>query len=128
MSSVWICRPLRGYKLYAPKGVGALYIRSGTRLESPIHLAPDTEKSGRRAGTESALLATALGTASTLAADLASMEAARHLRDQLWKGFSRSGFGQRVVLNGHPERRLPNTLNVSFVGHTGSDILCRDEG
>jgi cysteine desulfurase len=111
---------IAGHKLYAPKGVGALYIRSGTRLESLIHGAG--HESGRRAGTESALLATALGTASSLAADLGSMETTRDLRDELWKGLE-DRFGKRVVLNGHPERRLPNTLNVSFVGYTGADIL-----
>jgi cysteine desulfurase len=111
---------IAGHKLYAPKGVGALYIRAGTRLESLIHGAG--HESGRRAGTESALLATALGTASALAADLNSTDVTRRLRDELWQGL-KERCGDRVVLNGHPERRLPNTLNVSFVGHTGADIL-----
>lgn len=111
---------IAGHKLYAPKGVGALYVRSGTRLEPLIHGAG--HESGRRAGTESALLASALGTASTLAAELGSMRVVRELRDQLWKGLQ-DRLGSSVVLNGHPERRLPNTLNVSFVGHTGGDIL-----
>ena len=111
---------IAGHKLYAPKGVGALYIRSGTRLEPLIHGAG--HESGRRAGTESALLATALGTASVLASDLTSMDITRGLRDQLWRGLE-DRCGDHVVLNGHPERRLPNTLNVSFVGYTGADIL-----
>jgi cysteine desulfurase len=111
---------IAGHKLYAPKGVGALYVRSGTRLEPLIHGAG--HESGRRAGTESALLASALGAASILAADLGSMSATRKLRDQLWQGLEER-FGNGVVLNGHPERRLPNTLNVSFIGHTGADIL-----
>ena len=111
---------IAGHKLYAPKGVGALYVRSGTRLEPLIHGAG--HESGRRAGTESALLATALGTACTLAADLTPMETSRQLRDQLWQGLKERR-GSRLVLNGHPERRLPNTLNVSFVGHTGAEIL-----
>jgi cysteine desulfurase len=111
---------IAGHKLYAPKGVGALYIRSGTRLEPLVHGAG--HEGGRRAGTESALLATALGTACTLAADLTSMSATRERRDRLLSGFEKR-FGHRIVLNGHPERRLPNTLNVSFVGHTGADIL-----
>ena len=111
---------IAGHKLYAPKGVGALYIRSGTHLESLIHGAG--HESGRRAGTESALLATALGTASDLAANLNSTDMTRRLRDELWQRL-KGHCGARVVLNGHPERRLPNTLNVSFVGHTGADIL-----
>lgn len=115
---------IAGHKLYAPKGVGALYVRAGTRLEPLIHGAG--HESGRRAGTESALLATALGTASTLAADLSSIHTTRDLCDQLWKGLE-DHFGNRVVLNGHPERRLPNTLNVSFVGYTGADILAAVE-
>ena len=109
---------IAGHKLYA-KGVGALYVRAGTRLEPLIHGAG--HESGRRAGTKSALLATALGTASQLAADSA-IHTTCELRDQLWNGF-KDRLGTRVVLNGHPERRLPNTLNVSFVGHTGADIL-----
>ena len=111
---------IAGHKLYAPKGVGVLYIRSGTRLEPLIHGAG--HESGRRAGTESALLAAALGTACTLAADLTSMDVTRRLRDELWQGLQ-DRCGDRVVLNGHPHHRLPNTLNVSFVGHTGADIL-----
>lgn len=111
---------IAGHKLYAPKGVGALYMRSGTRLEPLIHGAG--HESGRRAGTESALLATALGAACAVATDLTSMQNTRYLRDQLWKGLT-DHLGSRVVLNGHPEHRLPNTLNVSFVGHTGADIL-----
>jgi cysteine desulfurase len=46
----------------------------------------------------------------------------RHLRDRLWDRL-RVGLGIRVVLNGHPTERLPNTLNVNFVGHTGSELL-----
>jgi cysteine desulfurase len=111
---------IAGHKLYAPKGVGALYVRSGTRLEPLIHGAG--HESGRRAGTESALLATALGTASVLAANLNSIDTTRRFRDELWQGL-KDHCGSRVVLNGHPELRLPNTLNVSFVGHTGADIL-----
>jgi cysteine desulfurase len=111
---------IAGHKLYAPKGVGALYVRSGTPLESLIHGAG--HESGRRAGTESALLATALGTACALAADLGPTQAIRQLRDQLWNELE-GHCADRVVINGHAERRLPNTLNVSFLGYTGADIL-----
>ena len=60
--------------------------------------------------------------ACAVAGNLGSMEAVRGLRDQLWAAL-RARLGARVVLNGHAERRLPNTLNVSFVGRSGSDIL-----
>lgn len=109
-----------GHKLYAPKGIGALYIRRGVRLEPFVHGAG--HESGRRAGTESALLDAALGEASALAADLAPVERVRALRDRLWDGI-RARFGDGVVLNGHPTERLPNTLNVSFVGRPGADVI-----
>jgi cysteine desulfurase len=114
-----------GHKLYAPKGVGALYVRRGTALEPLIHGAG--HEGGRRAGTESALMAVGLGTACALARDLAPMQRIRALRDRLWQTM-RQRFGDRVVLNGHPERRLPNTLNVSFVGRVGAEILDRLDG
>ena len=111
---------IAGHKLYAPKGVGALYVRRGLELEPLIHGAG--HESGRRAGTESALLAVGLGTACAMAADFASMDRIRALRDRLWKALE-DEFGDGVALNGHHTRRLPNTLNVSFVGRIGADIL-----
>ena len=114
-----------GHKLYAPKGVGALYVRYGTPLEPLIH--GGGHEGGRRAGTESALLAVGLGAAAGLAQDLAPMERVRALRDRLWDSL-RQSFGNRVVLNGHPQHRLPNTLNVSFVGQIGAELLARLEG
>ena len=107
-----------GHKLYAPKGVGALYVRRGVNLDSLIHGAG--HESGRRAGTENVPYLAALGKACELARE--SLPAAttrlRQLRDRLWERL-RAGLGERVVLNGHPERRLPNTLNANFVGHVG---------
>jgi cysteine desulfurase len=111
---------IAGHKLYAPKGVGALYVRRGVRLEPLIHGA--SHEAGRRAGTESALLVAALGAACELAADLGPMDEVRRLRDLFW-GLLQTRFGERVVLNGHPVHRLPNTLSVSFVGRVGADIL-----
>ena len=116
---------IAGHKLYAPKGVGALYVRRGVTLEPLIHGAG--HESGRRAGTESILLAAALGEACELAADLRPLEETRRLRDRLWDGL-RTRFGEGVVLNGHPTDRLPNTLNVSFVGRVGADILAALDG
>ncbi len=111
---------IAGHKLYAPKGIGALYIRNRRPLAPLIHGAG--HEAGRRAGTESALLAAALGQACTLARDLAPMQEIRRLRDLFWT-LLREEFGTGVVLNGHPDQRLPNTLNISFVGRVGTDIL-----
>lgn len=111
---------IAGHKLYAPKGVGALYVRRGVMLEPLIHGAG--HEAGRRAGTESALLAAGLGEACSLACDLQPMNRVQALRDRLWADLH-ARFGAGVVLNGHPEQRLPNTLNVAFVGRVGADIL-----
>ena len=111
---------MAGHKFHAPKGIGALYIRDGVELEPFIHGAG--HESGRRAGTESAMLTAALGMAAGLAADLAPMAEVQRLRDRFWAAL-KDAFGDRVVLNGHPERRLPNTLNVAFVGRVGTEIL-----
>jgi cysteine desulfurase len=114
-----------GHKLYAPKGVGALYVRSGTRLEPLIHGA--AHEGGRRAGTESAILAAALGTACSLARDSVPLEDVRRLRDEFWASL-KERFGERVVRNGHTERCLPNTLNVSFIECVGADVLAALDG
>jgi cysteine desulfurase len=116
---------IAGHKLYAPKGVGALYVRRGTPLEPLIHGAG--HEGGMRAGTESALLAVGLGRACALARDLAPMERVGALCDQFWQRLQ-AHFGDRVALNGHPDHRLPNTLNVSFVGHVGAEILAKLDG
>ena len=111
---------IAGHKIYAPKGIGALYIREGNVLEPLIHGAG--HELGRRAGTESTLLAAALGAACELASDLSGMAKIAALRDRLWAGLKQN-CGDQVVLNGHPEKRLPNTLNVSFVGHMANELL-----
>ena len=111
-----------GHKMYAPKGIGALFVRSGLTVEPLIHGAG--HEGARRAGTESAMLAAALGKACELARIGPEIEPIRTLRDAFWSRL-RSAFGDRVVLNGHPERRLPNTLNVSFRGERGADLLSK---
>jgi len=116
---------IAGHKLYAPKGVGALYVRRGVKLESLIH--GGGHEGGRRAGTESALLATGLGAACELGQDLEWTLRARELRDDLWDSLG-DRFGDRVTLNGHPEHRLPNTLNVNFAGYRGAEILAALDG
>lgn len=113
------------HKFYGPKGVGALYVRNGLKLEPLIH--GGEQQGGQRAGTESALLAVGLGKACELAQDLSTAERARGLRDLFWQQLQ-AAFGSGVVLNGHERHRLPNTLNVSFIGHRGSEILARLNG
>jgi cysteine desulfurase len=111
-----------GHKLYAPKGVGVLFVRSGVRLEPLIHGA--SHEAGRRAGTENVPYIVCLGTACELARNSLpqATERLRQLRDRLWERL-RAGLGEKVVFNGHREHRLPNTLNVNFVGQVGVDLL-----
>ncbi len=111
-----------GHKFCAPKGVGALYVRSGTPLTPLLHGAP--HEGGRRAGTESPLLAIGLGAACALAASRPDGERVRALRDRFWDELH-EWLGERVVRNGHPTETLPNTLNVSFAGVRGGDLLRR---
>lgn len=112
---------IAGHKLYAPKGVGALYLRAGVKLEPLIHGAG--HEAGRRAGTENVLLDAALGAACQAAQAWMGMPGVRELRDLFWDSLRESFDG--LVLNGHPIERLPNTLNVSFPGKSGSAILDR---
>jgi len=116
---------IAGHKLYAPKGIGALYVRAGIALEPLVHGAG--HEGGRRAGTESTLLAAGLGAACALTGDLSGMERIKALRDRFWDAL-RGRCGDGVALNGDAERRLPNTLNVSFVGRVGADILAALDG
>lgn len=111
-----------GHKLYGPKGVGALFIREGVALEPLTHGAG--HEAGRRAGTENILEIVGLGGACELAQDWIDDDQVRSLRDEFWN-MLQERFGDRVVLNGHPTHRLPNTLNVSFLGHHGYEILAR---
>lgn len=110
-----------GHKLYAPKGIGALYVRGGVRLEPLVHGAG--HESGRRAGTENILEIVGLGAAAELARrDLGTLaERLRELTDRLWSGLCRQ-VGE-VYRNSHPTECLPNTLNVSFGGLYGDEIL-----
>ncbi|MBN1341780.1 MAG: cysteine desulfurase [Phycisphaerae bacterium] len=114
-----------GHKVYAPKGVGALYVRRGVTIEPLVHGAG--HESGRRAGTENVLLDVGLGAACEVAGEWVGMPQVRRLRDRFWE-MLREALGDRVVLNGHPTERLPNTLNVSFVGQIGADVLSRLDG
>ncbi|MBU0639120.1 MAG: selenide, water dikinase SelD [Planctomycetes bacterium] len=110
-----------GHKLYAPKGVGALYVRTGVRPQKLIFGA-DHER-GWRAGTENVLEVVGLGKACELVAQQLEQRAEhmRTLRDRLHEAL-RAEFPD-VRLNGHPEQRLPNTLSLSFRGIEANVIL-----
>jgi len=110
-----------GHKLYAPKGVGALFVRRGLRLEPLIHGAG--HEGGRRAGTENVASIVGLGEACRLAGEGLAEEASRlrSLRDRLHEGLTAQA--GPVRLNGHPSERLPNTLNVSFAGIEANALL-----
>ncbi|WP_433726625.1 cysteine desulfurase family protein [Nocardia sp. CA-129566] len=117
-----------GHKMYAPKGIGALYIRDGIDLEPVIY--GGGQEHGLRAGTENVALAAGFGAAAELAAaDLAAGAGQRlaRLRDQLHQRLAEALPG-RVHLNGAPEHRLPNTLNVSIDGIRGHDLLAAAPG
>jgi cysteine desulfurase len=110
-----------GHKLYGPKGIGALYIRRGVRLEKFIHGA-DHERN-LRAGTENVLEIVGLGEACAMVTERLD-EYAVHMkktRDRLEAGLLER-FPQLRV-NGHRERRLPNTLSVSFPGLEANTIV-----
>ena len=114
---------IAGHKVYAPKGVGALYIRSGTALAKQLHGAD--HESDRRPGTENVLSIVALGRACALAARDLDKNAAHFLamRDRLHDAFV-AALGDPVFrLNGHPEKRLPNTLSLSFRGIEANTLL-----
>jgi cysteine sulfinate desulfinase/cysteine desulfurase-like protein len=112
---------IAGHKLYAPKGIGALYIRPGVRLEKLMHGA--NHETNRRAGTENIILMAGLGQACELI-DQNLTEYARHMadmRDQLERGLLDSYADARV--NGHPNQRLPNTSSIGFRNLEADRIL-----
>ena len=114
---------LAAHKLYAPKGVGALYIRPGVGLPRLIHGAE--HEMGRRAGTENVAGIVGLGMACELARrDLfANARHCKALRDRLHRAIADGLPEGAVRLNGHPDRRLPNTLNLGFRGVMADTLL-----
>jgi cysteine desulfurase len=112
---------IAGHKLYAPKGVGALYVRRGTPIESIVFGAG--QEHGLRPGTENVALAVGLGAAAELArSSLAELQLQmRRQRDSLHQKLAAAVIGLR--LNGDPVDRLPNTLNVSFPHVDGAALL-----
>jgi cysteine desulfurase len=112
---------IAGHKLYAPKGVGALYVRRQTRLV-PFALGAGHEF-GLRPGTENVASIVGLGAACALAfQDQAKVaHGMQTLRDLLWERLVKAVPG--LALSGHPTLRLPNTLNVRFPGVSGTALL-----
>lgn len=112
---------LSGHKLYSPKGIGAQYIRTGTKLAPLIH--GGSQERSRRAGTENIPYIVGLGKASEIAQrDFAKRRAhLLTLRDRLQQEIIRRI--PEVKLNGHPTKRLPNTLNMSFLFIEGESLL-----
>jgi cysteine desulfurase len=111
-----------GHKLYAPKGIGALYTKHGLQLEPVIY--GGGQESGRRSGTENVANMVALGTACLLAQEQLAESQVRlqRLRDELQRLMGKY-IPDRVHLNGHLTDRLPNTLNVSVDGVIGEEVL-----
>lgn len=112
---------IAGHKLYAPKGVGALYVRCGTPLK-PFVLGAGHEH-GLRPGTENVAYIVGLGLACEYASQGLDQRAARmqQLRDELWERLAAQVPG--LGLNGDPVRRLPNTLSVRFPRVSGNEVL-----
>ena len=117
---------LAGHKFYATKGVGALYVRSGTPIKAILYGAD--QEHGLRPGTENVPLIVGLGEAAKLAREHlpATMRKLQVLRDRLHERLTASIPG--LVLNGHPIERLPNTLHVSFPDISGRELLSRVAG
>ena len=108
------------HKVNGPKGVGALYVRRGIELEPLLH--GGRQEHGERAGTENVAGIVGFGAACELAsANLADMDRVAALRDRLEEGVRR--IVPEARLNGHPERRLPNTLNMTLPGLRGESLV-----
>lgn len=112
---------IAGHKFYAPKGVGALYVRRGTPLAGALFGAG--QERGVRPGTENVAGIVALGAAAALASRLLPglADTLRTRRDRLHERLAQAL--PALALNGHPVHRLPNTLNVSFPGVSGRALL-----
>ncbi len=112
---------IAGHKVYAPKGVGALFMRKGIEIEPLIHGAG--HESGRRAGTENVLLVVGLGQACEFVyKNIHENEGIKELRDYFWQQLQKQSH-LTISLNGHPTHRLPNTLNVNFKNRIGQELL-----
>lgn len=116
---------IAGHKLYAPKGVGVLYVRTGVDLEKLIHGA--NHEMNRRAGTENVIEIVGLGEACAMIHEHLDTYRGhmRTMRDRLELGLLEAF--PRLRINGHPTKRLPNTANVSFRGVQANRLLSQLE-
>ncbi len=111
---------LSGHKFHAPKGIGALYVKKGVELEPLIH--GGKQEGGLRAGTENVPAIVGLGKTAELARySLPDCDRIRALRDGLEAAVRKLIPG--AVLNGHPEKRLPNTVNLTLPGLRGESMV-----
>jgi cysteine desulfurase len=111
---------ISAHKIYGPKGVGALYIKKGVKITPQLH--GGHHEMGKRAGTENVAGIVGFGRAAELALkELPQEGRIAELRDYLYKGITSKI--DDVRLNGHPEKRLPNTLNLSFTYLEGESII-----
>ena len=114
---------ISGHKFYAPKGVGALYIREGLKL--PSFVIGGGQERGRRSGTEAVPNIVALGRAGKLAREFTGHAQVRALRDRLENSVLKTIPGVSVNGSTAPKNRLPNTTNISFEGILGPDVVSR---
>jgi len=112
---------IAGHKLYAPKGIGALYIKNGRKLQ-PLMQGAGHER-GLRPGTENAAFIVGLGAACMIASEIMDIEGPRQIQlgRRLFDGLKRVKL--KVHLNGHPEKKLPNTWNISFEGFDSIAVM-----
>lgn len=112
-----------GHKFHAPKGIGALYIKDG--ISFPSVSIGGGQEHGRRAGTEAVHQIVGLGEAAKMAADLSPMDGIRTLRNRLETEIMQKIPNSRLNGTGDPEKRLPNTSNISFPNINGEAILAK---
>lgn len=112
---------IAGHKCYAPKGIGALYLKRGRKIEPLLHGAG--HERGLRPGTENAAFIVGLGMACMVASEIIESEGPRQARlgQRLFNGLKQAGLS--VYLNGHPEKKLPNTWNISFKGFDANIVM-----
>ena len=114
---------LSGHKLYGPKGVGALFIKDGVKLSALIH--GGGQERGKRSGTENVAGIVGLGKACEIIREdteyMIQNTGIKELRDELYNEILKRIGG--IKLNGHPEKRLSNTLNLSFEGVEGESLV-----
>ncbi len=117
---------LSGHKFYAPKGIGALYVREGVQL--PSFFIGGGQEKGRRAGTEPVHQIAGLGAAAEFVKDMSSMTKVLELRDRLETTILKTIPNSRLNGTSDPAKRLPNTSNISFENTNGEIIMhCLDE-